>query len=92
VKSQTDLIISIVAIVVALIAAGIFYGTKPKPEPAGQVAPVNVKTAELPAGDVKMASSLASGGPGGGPSGGPGGPMGGALGGRGGAGLGLSNK
>ena len=67
-KNQNDLIISIVAIVLALIIAGVCYGTKR--EPAAPAAPekVNLAPPQLPQGDVVMANSLpgASGGQGGG--------------------------
>lgn len=51
-KNQNDMIISIVAIVVALIALGVLYGTKPDPKAAK--APQTVKTAAPTLGDVKV--------------------------------------
>lgn len=89
-KNQNDLIISIVAIVLALIIAGVCFGTKR--EPAAPPAPeqVNLAAPTLPQGDVIMANALPGasnsqggaggfGGPGGGPmaagTAGGGGPM-----------------
>lgn len=70
-KNQTDLIVMIVSGVVALAIAGTLYATKPQPMVVSQPAPIDVKAAALPEGDVKMATSLASGGPGGAPGGAP---------------------
>lgn len=90
-KNQNDLIISIVAIVLALIIAGVCLGTKREPATIPAPETVNLTPAALPAGDVIMANSLPSGsnnsGPGGGGRGfgggggalspmGPGGPVG----------------
>lgn len=85
-KNQTDLIVMIVSGVLAIGAAAAMYFTKPQPVIPAQPAAINVKAAELPAGDVKMASSLPNAGSGGGTAAG-GGPRGG---GRGAAPTGLS--
>jgi hypothetical protein len=52
VKNQNDMIVSIVAIVVALIALGVLYGTKPDPK-AAKAAP-QVKTAAPTLGEVQV--------------------------------------
>ncbi len=80
-KNQNDLIISIVAIVLALIIAGVCFGTKREPVAPPAPEKVNLTPPALPAGDVVMSNSLpgASSGAGGG----------GGFGGRGGAGGGL---
>ena len=79
-NNQNDLIISIVAIVLALIIAGVCFGTKREPVQPAPPEKVNLAPPTLPQGDVVMASSLpgASGGgsgPGGGFGGRGGGPM-----------------
>lgn len=57
-KNQLDLIISGVALVIALIAAGAFWGTKrtvtPKPAPST----VNIAKVSLPASDVAFGTAL----------------------------------
>jgi hypothetical protein len=89
-KNQNDLIISIVAIVLALIIAGVCFGTKREPTKPADPEKVNLAPPTLPQGDVVMANSLSGGGSGGsggfgGPGGaGPGGPS--ATGFKGGAG------
>lgn len=57
-KNQNDLIISIVAIVLALIIAGVCFGTKREPVAPAAPEKVNLAPATLPQGDVVMASSL----------------------------------
>src|SRR4051812_13867219 len=79
---QTNLIFSIVAPVVALIAVAVIYFTKPIPSAIAAPAPVNVASAKLPADSVVTANALpgasSASGPaassGGGPGGAPGGP------------------
>ena len=88
-NNQNDIIISAVAIVLALIIAGVCFGTKREPIAPAAPEAVNLTKPALPQGDVVMASSLpgASGGSGGGGGfGGAGGPsgIGGGFGGRGG--------
>ncbi|MBC8063586.1 MAG: hypothetical protein H7Y17_02050 [Chlorobia bacterium] len=80
-KNQNDLIISIVAIVLALIIAGVCFGTKREPIAPAAPEAVNLAPPALPQGDVVMANSLPGGG-----GGGEGGPAGGFGGGRGGPG------
>jgi len=65
-KNQNDLIISIVAIVLALIIAGVCFGTKREPAtiPAPEV--VNLAAPKLPQGDVVMANALPGAGSAGG--------------------------
>lgn len=70
---QTDWIVIGVAAVLALGAAGAFYGTRPTPETLAAPEQVNVKPAVAQGGDVKLATSL----PGGGNAGAPAGPSGG---------------
>lgn len=79
---QNDLIISIVAIVLALIIAGVCWGTKREPATIAAPEVVNLGTLQDPAATPVMASSLPSGGStSGGPGGGgPGGFGGGAVG------------
>lgn len=78
---QTNLIFSIVAPVVALIAVAVIYFTKPVPVAPAPPTAVNVSAAKLPADSVVMANALpgagnASGGSaaGGGAPSGPGMP------------------
>jgi hypothetical protein len=69
-KNQNDLIFSIVAIVVFLIAFFVCYGTKPEPVRPAPPAAVNLADPVLPSGVTPvMANEL----PGGGSSGGGGG-------------------
>jgi hypothetical protein len=79
-KNQNDLIISIVAIVLALIIAGVCFGTKREPVAPPAPEKVNLTPAKLPQGDVVWANALPGGG-----GGGAGGPAGFGGGGRGGA-------
>ncbi|MBI1757410.1 MAG: hypothetical protein HYR64_09925 [Fimbriimonas ginsengisoli] len=60
-KNQLDTIIMIAALVVALVTAGIFYGTKRAPLPAMQVTPTDVRPVSLPSGGVVMANAPSSG-------------------------------
>lgn len=61
-KNQNDMIISIVAIVVALIALGVLYGTKPDPKvPAGSP---SVDTAAPTLGSVEVPRTNGVGGSG----------------------------
>lgn len=77
-KNQNDLIISIVAIVLALIIAGVCFGTKREPATIAAPEKVNLAPPVLPQGDVVMTNAL----PGGGSA--AGGGMGAAMGGGGG--------
>ena len=79
-KNQSDLIVTVVAVLCMLIGVGVFFGTKkeavkPAPPEAVVQAPL-----QLPAANVVMASSLPGGGGGGG-MGGPAGMSGGRMGG-----------
>jgi len=95
VKNQSDLIVTVVAVLCMLIGVGVFFGTrkeavKPQPPAAVVLSPL-----QMPAANVVMASSL-PGASGGGAMGGGGGGRGGfGGGGRGGfsppAGGGVSN-
>jgi len=84
VKNQNDLIISIVSVVLALIIAGICFGTKRKPVAPAAPEVVVVTKPQLPTSDVKMANGLPGasqntpGGFGGARGGGAAGPGGGA--------------
>lgn len=78
-KNQNDLIISIVAIVLALIIAGVCFGTKREPVVIAAPEKVNLAPPVLPQGDVVMANALPGGG-----SGAGGGFAGGGMGGPGG--------
>lgn len=69
-KNQNDLIISIVAIVLALIIAGVCFGTKREPIAPAAPEKVNLAPPSLPQGDVVMANSLSGGGGGGAAGGG----------------------
>lgn len=75
-KNQNDLIISIVAIVLALIIAGVCFGTKREPLTIAAPEKVNLAPPVLPQGDVVMANAL----PGGGAAAGGGGGFGGGVG------------
>ena len=59
---QTNLIFSIVAPVVALIAVAVIYFTKPTPSAIADPTPVNVAQAKLPANTVVMANALPNAG------------------------------
>lgn len=76
-KNQNDLIISIVAIVLALIIAGVCFGTKRDPAVIPAPEKVNLAPPSLPQGDVVMANALPGAG------GGTGTGFGGAAGGGG---------
>lgn len=65
-KNQNDLIISIVAVVLALIIAGVCFGTKREPATIPAPEKVNLAPPVLPQGDVVMANALPGGGGGGG--------------------------
>ena len=84
-KNQTDMIVTIVAVLCMLIGVGVCFGTKREAvKPAPPEAVVSTPL-QLPAGDVVMAASLP--GPGGAGGGGGGGGRGGfGGGGRGGFG------
>lgn len=73
---QTNLIFSIVAPVVALIAVAVIYFTKAQPVAPTPPTPVNVAAAKLPANTVVMSSALPNSGTSSNASGGPGGPGG----------------
>jgi hypothetical protein len=70
-KNQNDLIISIVAIVLALIIAGVCFGTKREPVAPPAPEKVNLTPAQLPQGDLVWANALPGGSGGGGAAGGP---------------------
>jgi len=57
-KNQLDLIISVVALILAFIFAGIFYGTKRTITKPPEPTKVNTAALALPTGDVKFANSL----------------------------------
>lgn len=77
-KNQNDLIISIVAIVLALIIAGVCIGTKREPATIPPPEKVVLTAPALPQGDVVMVNALPGGsGSGAGGGMGGGGPMGG---------------
>lgn len=57
-KNQNDMIISIVAIVLALIIAGVCFGTKREPIAPAAPEVVNLAPPALPQGDVVMADAL----------------------------------
>lgn len=61
-KNQNDLIISVVAIVLALITVAIFFGTKPQPEPAKAVVSVALPDAKVDGATVQFANGLGSAG------------------------------
>ena len=83
-KSQNDMIISIVAVVLALIVAGILMATQPEPAAQVPVTPVVTTMAKAPEGTVVMANALPNAGQGVPTGGGGGGAMkGGAAGSRG---------
>jgi hypothetical protein len=65
-KNQNDLIISIVAIVLALIIAGVCFGTKREPPTIAAPEVVNLAAPKLPQGDVVMANALPGAGSAGG--------------------------
>lgn len=93
-NTQLNLVLSIVAPVIAVIAVLVLYFTKPVPVTTAAPAAVNTTTAKLPDPGVQLATALpgagsagnAGGGAAGGPPAGAGGPMGmpGAPGGMGG--------
>lgn len=72
-KNQNDMIVSIVAIVVALIALGVLYGTKPDPVLPEQSPPVDTTAPTLGAVEVPMTNGVGSGGATGGGGAGAGG-------------------
>lgn len=71
-KSQTDLIVTIVAVLIMLIGVGVCFGTQPKAQAHAAPEKVNTVPAALPAADVVMATSLPGAGGGGGAGGGAG--------------------
>ncbi|HJP82296.1 MAG TPA: hypothetical protein VJ835_02220 [Fimbriimonadaceae bacterium] len=77
-KNQNDLIISIVAIVLALIIMGVCIGTKREPIAPAAPEKVNLVAPALPQGDVVMANALGSTSSSGG-TGGPSASGGGAI-------------
>ena len=83
-RNQLDLIISSVAILLALIFAAVFYSTKKTVQKPAEPTKVNLAALALPGGDVKYGNSL----PGGGGGSGGGGAMRGGGGGGGGGGRG----
>jgi len=62
VKSQTDMIVSIVAILLALIVAGVCFGTARKPVRPPEPEKVIVQAPAYPAGSVTFANALPGGG------------------------------
>lgn len=84
-KNQLDLIVSLSALVIALVFAGVFWGTARKPLPPPAVTPVKVSPVALPAPAIPMTNGLvptATKSGGGGGRGGGGGGRGGRGGGR----------
>ncbi len=81
-KNQLDLIVSLSALVIAFVFAGVFFGTARKPIPPPIVTPVKVNAVALPAPAVPMTNGLAPAGKSGGGGKGGGGSKG--AGGRGG--------
>jgi hypothetical protein len=82
VKSQTDMIVSIVAVLLALIMAGVFFGTKPDPQKPAPPQAVNVTAPQYPPGSVVFANGLggsSTGAPGAGGGGGLARPAGGGA-------------
>lgn len=61
-KNQTDLIISITAIVLALIVAAVCYFTMPQVTAPAQPAAIVTTPVQLPQGAVRYANSLPGGG------------------------------
>lgn len=81
-NSQTNLVLSIVAPVIALIAVAVLYFTKPTLVPEAAPAAVNTTTAKLPDPGVQLGNALPGAGGGAVATGaGPGGPPGGGFGG-----------
>lgn len=75
-KSQTDMILMISAVLLALIVGGVFLFTRREPQAPAAPAPVTVSAPTYPEGSVTYANSLPGGGSGmsaGGPGGAPGG-------------------
>ena len=68
---QTNLILSIVAPVIALIAIAVLWFTKPVVQAPAAPAAVNTAAAKLPDAGVSMAAALPGGGSGAGAVGGP---------------------
>jgi hypothetical protein len=62
VKSQTDIIVSIVSIVLALIVAGVCFAMKPQVQPIAAPEQVNVSPPQYPAGSVRFSNSLPNAG------------------------------
>ncbi len=79
-KNQLDLIVSLSALIIALVFAGYFYSTKRAPAPPGQVVQVKLDPVKLPAVPIEMTNGIAGSkqAPGGGGGGGGGGGAGGA--------------
>ena len=77
-KSQTDMIVSIVAVLLALIMAGVFYGTARQPAVVTPPEQVRLGAPQYPTGAVTYADSLP----------GAGGARGGGMGSMGGMGAG----
>jgi hypothetical protein len=78
-KSQTDMIVAIVAVLLALIMAGVFFGTKRKPVQPAPPEQVNVSPPQYKQGSVVYSNSLPGGGGGGAQGGQPGSSRGGAM-------------
>lgn len=80
-KSQTDLIVTIVAVLIMLIGVGVCFGTQPPTQTKAAPEKVITAPAALPAADVVMADSLPGGNAGGGALAGGGAAPGGVRGG-----------
>ena len=63
-KNQNDMIFSIVAVVLALIVAGVLFATQPEVPAQVAVAPITTTPAALPGADVVMANNLPGAGAG----------------------------
>ena len=85
-KNQLDLIISLSALVIALVFAGVFFGTARKPTPLPTPPAIAITPVKLPEVPIDMANGLSSGALGAPKGGGGGGGRGGGGGGRGGGG------
>ena len=80
-NSQTNLVLSIVAPVIALIAVAVLYFTKPTLVPEAAPAAVNTTAAKLPDPGVQLGNALPGAGSGAASGAGPGGPGRGPMGG-----------
>ncbi|MBS1720533.1 MAG: hypothetical protein JST35_08820 [Armatimonadetes bacterium] len=60
-KNTTDIIVLVVAFVIALIVSLVGFFTKPEPAAVAAPAPIDTKLPALPASDVVMADALPGG-------------------------------